>query len=308
MWYCVSISIGKHRISNGLEFHMTSYQNRYYLLVVMAHTSVENQSKLSPNSVLHYYVGSAPHTKQGILLYNPNTKQVIIRRSYQQLNNKDQELPTLQLQIHSPTSTETTNFNSTPNIKPLTIIHHPSSKSPESLELLDDPVQSTMQSPLVPDSTMATQDITPDQIVHLSDIPELLVHNTRTDSHQVSTTNDLLQQLPKIYPTDVLTARNEINTGIEQSVPPGTPQTVSPYSAPTKTPNMSTSRGVPTITPGKSTIPSMLDIVNAGYQRRLKNKHIAHIANRYHCFVSVDESDNHDNREPTPSTSDSPLE
>jgi hypothetical protein len=105
---------------------------------VMAHTSVENQSKLSPNSVLYYYVGSAPHTKQGILLYNPSTKQVIIRRSYQQLNTQDQELPTLQLQIHSPTSTDTTQFLPTANIKQLRITHHLSSDSPESLESQDD--------------------------------------------------------------------------------------------------------------------------------------------------------------------------
>jgi hypothetical protein len=38
---------------------------------VMAHNAIENQTKLSPNSTLHYYVGPAPYTKQGILLYNP---------------------------------------------------------------------------------------------------------------------------------------------------------------------------------------------------------------------------------------------
>ena len=49
----------------------------------------------------------------------------------------------------------------------------------------------------------------------------------------------------------------------------------------------------------------MLDIVNAGYQRRTNNRHIAHIANRYQCLVSDDESDNDDNIKPTNSTSDS---
>ena len=51
---------------------------------VMAHNQVmaiETQSKLSDNGSLHYYIGPAPHTKQGILLYNPHTKLVVIRRS-----------------------------------------------------------------------------------------------------------------------------------------------------------------------------------------------------------------------------------
>ena len=51
-----------------------------------AHISESNQTKLSDNSSKHYFVGLAPHTKQGILLYNPKTKLVIIRRSYQKLD------------------------------------------------------------------------------------------------------------------------------------------------------------------------------------------------------------------------------
>jgi hypothetical protein len=74
----------------------------------MAHNAIENQSKLSPNSTLHYYVGPAPHTKQGILLYNPTTKLVVIRRSFQQLNKKDPAIPILPL--HSNDEIIDTNY------------------------------------------------------------------------------------------------------------------------------------------------------------------------------------------------------
>ena len=66
---------------------------------VMSHNHVDNQTKLSPNGTLHYYVGPAPFTKQGILLYNPKTKLVSIRRSFQQLNRNDPTIPELPLQV-----------------------------------------------------------------------------------------------------------------------------------------------------------------------------------------------------------------
>jgi len=39
------------------------------------------------------HIGTTFHTKKGIMLYNPKTKQVIIRRSYQTLHEKDQTIP-----------------------------------------------------------------------------------------------------------------------------------------------------------------------------------------------------------------------
>ena len=65
----------------------------------MSHNPVDNQTKLSPNGTLHYYVGPAPYTKQGILLYNPKTKLVSSRRSFQQLNRHDPTIPELPLQV-----------------------------------------------------------------------------------------------------------------------------------------------------------------------------------------------------------------
>jgi len=59
----------------------------------MAHNPVETQSKLSDNATLHYYVGPASHNKQGILLYNPKTKLIVIRRSFQPLDHKDLTIP-----------------------------------------------------------------------------------------------------------------------------------------------------------------------------------------------------------------------
>ena len=61
----------------------------------MAHNPVDTQTKLSPNGTLHYYVGPAPSTKQGILLYNPKTKLRSIRPSFQQLNRTDPTIPVL---------------------------------------------------------------------------------------------------------------------------------------------------------------------------------------------------------------------
>ena len=69
---------------------------------VMAHISESNQTKLSDNSSLHYYVGPAPHTKQGILLYNPKTKLVIIRRSYQKLDTSDPVIPQISVDLSDP--------------------------------------------------------------------------------------------------------------------------------------------------------------------------------------------------------------
>ena len=51
------------------------------------------------NASLHYYVGPARHTKQGVLLYNPKTKLVIIRRSFQHLDLNDLTIPQLPLRL-----------------------------------------------------------------------------------------------------------------------------------------------------------------------------------------------------------------
>jgi hypothetical protein len=95
----------------------------------MAHTAIENQTKISDNSILHYYVGPAPHTKQGILLYNPKSKQVVIRRSYQQLNKNDPILPTLELQVDNILSTNNPNPQSDlpdqPTYDPINFTFHP---------------------------------------------------------------------------------------------------------------------------------------------------------------------------------------
>jgi len=122
----------------GISYDFLSKPQLPFGCKVMAQTSVKNQSKLSPNSIIHYYVGTTPHIKQGIhthiVLYNPITKQVIIRRSYQALyHNIDQELPTLQLQLYSPTSTDNNNkqFHHTTTLELLTTTHHPFLGSPE---------------------------------------------------------------------------------------------------------------------------------------------------------------------------------
>jgi len=48
---------------------------------------------------LHYYVGSAPFHKAGIMLYNLKTKQTIIRRSFHQLETSDATISSLPLSI-----------------------------------------------------------------------------------------------------------------------------------------------------------------------------------------------------------------
>ena len=68
---------------------------------VMAHVSVSNQSN---HAIIHYYICPAFTTKQGILLYNPKTKQIIVRRSYQTLSDtSDSIIPN---HIISTSSTE----------------------------------------------------------------------------------------------------------------------------------------------------------------------------------------------------------
>ena len=67
----------------------------------MAHIASVNQSKLSDNAVLHYYVGPAPYHQQGILLFNPKTNQTIVRRSFKQIDNKDPQISPSQFQSSS---------------------------------------------------------------------------------------------------------------------------------------------------------------------------------------------------------------
>jgi len=77
----------------------------------MAHNPVDTQSKLSDNATLHYYVGPAPHTKQGILLYNPKTKLVIIRRSFQPLDHEDLNIPCLPISMSHNNNQDLINDN-----------------------------------------------------------------------------------------------------------------------------------------------------------------------------------------------------
>jgi hypothetical protein len=74
----------------------------------MAHNAVETQTKLSDNSTLHYYVGPAPYTKQGISLYNPITKLVVIRRSYQKLDLHDPALTIPPITVSTDDSSSST--------------------------------------------------------------------------------------------------------------------------------------------------------------------------------------------------------
>ena len=103
----------------------------------MAHNPVENQSELSDNATLHYYVGPAPHTKQGILLYNPKTKLfiiIIIRRSFQPLGCSYHgylTIPQLPLSVHNNTTPDLSLVTDSlvPSSSPLptSFIQHPSS-------------------------------------------------------------------------------------------------------------------------------------------------------------------------------------
>ena len=80
---------------------------------VMSHNAVDNQTKLSPNGTLHYYVGPAPYTKQGILLYNPTKELQSICRSFQQLNRNEPTIPALPLQVADNESTPSSQVSNT---------------------------------------------------------------------------------------------------------------------------------------------------------------------------------------------------
>jgi len=66
-----------------------------------AHTPAALQTKLSSinNAQLYYYVGSGPFHKAGIMLYNPKSKQTIIRRSFTQLESSDPIIPSLPVSV-----------------------------------------------------------------------------------------------------------------------------------------------------------------------------------------------------------------
>ena len=89
----------------------------------MARIPSSLQSKLSDNAVLHYYVGSTPFHKAGIILFNPNTKQTIVRRRFHQLNPTDTIIPDLPLSVpnnddSADSNDETTPIESVPSILP----------------------------------------------------------------------------------------------------------------------------------------------------------------------------------------------
>jgi hypothetical protein len=56
----------------------------------MAHIAAINQTKLSDNPALHYYVGPAPYH---ILLYNLKTNQTIVSHNFKQLDDIPTQLP-----------------------------------------------------------------------------------------------------------------------------------------------------------------------------------------------------------------------
>jgi len=81
---------------------------------IMAHIPASMQTKLSDNSTLHYYVGSAPFHKGGIMLFNPKTKQTILRRSFHQINPTDADIPTLPLSVPTNDDPQDPSLDPTP--------------------------------------------------------------------------------------------------------------------------------------------------------------------------------------------------
>jgi hypothetical protein len=57
-------------------------------------------------------VGSTPFHKAGIMLFNPKTKQTIVRRSFHQLNPTDEIIPDLPLSVPGIVSTDSTDQSS----------------------------------------------------------------------------------------------------------------------------------------------------------------------------------------------------
>jgi hypothetical protein len=96
LWgFAIGDAIFKHNIIPARKSTISPYQlwhrrsfdiSRQPLLTfgcaVMAHVAVANQSKLSTNAELTYYVGPASSTHYSIMLYNKATKKTIIRRSF----------------------------------------------------------------------------------------------------------------------------------------------------------------------------------------------------------------------------------
>ena len=121
----------------------------------MAHNAVETQSKLSDNTTLRYYVGPAPHTKQGILLFNPKTKLVVIRRSFQPLDQQDINVPQLQLHVKTNPTQDLSQLDnlitpSVPNIKNQVSQFHNDSSTIESQHLPTLPVSSKCSNQSIP--------------------------------------------------------------------------------------------------------------------------------------------------------------
>ena len=82
---------------------------------IMAHTPASLQTKLFNNAQLHCYVGSAPFHNAGIMLYNPKTKQTIIRHSFTQIGSSDPIIPSLPVTI-SDTSSDNIPTSIIPNV------------------------------------------------------------------------------------------------------------------------------------------------------------------------------------------------
>ena len=62
----------------------------------MAHRPLELQTAISGRSFMTYSVGCAPGYKGGILLFNPNTKRYIVRRTFKVIGPsvpKDYQFP-----------------------------------------------------------------------------------------------------------------------------------------------------------------------------------------------------------------------
>jgi hypothetical protein len=67
--------------------------NNYPILpfgtVVMAHIPLNEQTKLGPRAVKHYAVGTSLLHYQGIKLFNPETKRIIIRRTFKTIGSNN---------------------------------------------------------------------------------------------------------------------------------------------------------------------------------------------------------------------------
>ena len=121
MFYPEDIYNGERRFSYGME-HQYNFSNSPILPFgcrIMAHTSPTLQYKISDNDLVHYNVDSAPFHKAGIMLFDPKTKQTIVRRCFRQIDPTDEtilDLPHSVLGTDSEESPDQSNPITTPTV------------------------------------------------------------------------------------------------------------------------------------------------------------------------------------------------